>query len=326
MLKKKAVITGITGQDGGYLADFLLKKGYEVYGFVRRETFENSKLLKNVCEFSNEINFVPVSISDPLSTFKEISKIKPDEFYHLAAHSFVSYEMSDEIYIMNINFNSTSNISTSLREVNPKCKMFFAGSSEMFGIPNETPQNENTRFNPRSIYGISKVASYYLLKNLREQEGFFAATGIMYNHESPRRRHQFVTKKIINEAVKIKLGLSSKLELGNLDALRDWGYAPDYVRAMWLMLQQEKAEDYIVATGKLHSVKEFVAIVFDHLDLDYKKYVKVNKQYYRPAEEIPLCGNSQKIRAIGWAETINFETMIKELILAEEAQVKEVFK
>jgi GDPmannose 4,6-dehydratase len=247
----------------------------------------------------------------------------PDEFYHLAAYSFVSYDMSDEINIFNVNFNSTMYILTALKELNPGCKLFFAGSSEMFGSPIDSPQNEHTRFNPKSIYGIAKISSYYLLNNVRKKDNFFATTGIMYNHESPRRGSQFVTKKIVTTAVKIKYGLESKLELGNLEAKRDWGYAPDYVYAMWMMLQQDKAEDYIIATGILRTVRDFVSEVFSYLNLDYEKYVVLNQSFFRPSERVSLCGDASKLKNIGWKETKGFKSFVKEIIESEIKKIKD---
>jgi len=320
---KKAIITGITGQDGSFLAELLLSKGYKVYGFVRRESYENSSdSFKNIEKIKEKITFIPVSITDPLNMYKEISKIVPDEFYHLAAQSFVSYDMSDEINIMNVNFNSTLYIVNTIKEINSECKIFFAGSSEMFGSPDALPQDESSKFNPKSIYGIAKVSSYYLLKNFREKENLFTSTGIMYNHESYRRGNQFVTKKIVSTAVKIKYGFASKLELGNLDAKRDWGYAPDYVYAMWLILQQSTPDDYVLATGRLHTVGEFVKTVFEYLDLDYEKYVEINQNFYRPSEKIPLCGDASKIKSIGWKETKSLNEVIAEMVEVEKKKYK----
>jgi GDPmannose 4,6-dehydratase len=321
---KKAIITGITGQDGSYLAELLLSKGYEVFGFIRRESFENSNdSFRNIESIKAKITVIPVSITDPLNIYKEISKIIPDEFYHLAAQSFVSYDMSDEINIMNINFNSTLYIVNTLKEINKICKLFFAGSSEMFGSPDICPQNENSKFNPKSIYGIAKVSSYYLLKNFRDKENFFTSTGIMYNHESPRRGSQFVTKKIVSTAVKIKYGLASKLELGNLEAKRDWGYAPDYVYAMWLILQQNKPDDYVLATGRLHTVREFVKIVFEYLDLNYEDYIEINQSFFRASENISLCGDASKIKSIGWKETKSLEEVIKDMVDVEKKKYED---
>ncbi len=320
---KKAIITGISGQDGSYLSELLLSKGYDVYGFVRRESFENSsERLKNLKNILSEIKLVPISITDSLSIHKAISKIMPDELYHLAAQSFVSYDMTDEINIMNINFNSTLYIANTIKEVIPGCRMFFAGSSEMFGNPEISPQAEGAKFNPKSIYGIAKVSSYYLLKNYRSNCNMFFSTGIMYNHESSRRGNQFVTKKVISTAVKIKLGELKKLELGNLEAYRDWGYAPDYVNAMWMILQQDISEDYVIATGKLHSVRELVRIVFNYLRMDYKEHVLVDKKFYRPSEKIPLSGNCEKLKSIGWRHSKTFHEIIKEMIDEEIKNMK----
>ncbi len=315
---KKAIITGITGQDGSYLAELLLSKGYQVYGFVSRESIENpSEKFKNIAKIKNDLTLISVSITEILSLYKIIGKILPDEFYHLAAKSFVNYEMEDEISIMDVNFNSTLHILNVIKELVPACRFFFAGSSEMFGEPDCCPQNEKSSFNPRSIYGIAKIASYYLLKNFRAKENIFASIGIMYNHESPRRGPQFVVKKIVSSAVKIAYGEMEKLELGNLEARRDWGYAPDYVEAMWLILQQKKADDYIISTNKLHKVKDVVKIVFDYFGLDYKKYVVSNEKFFRKEEKINLCGDSQKIRNLGWKETKSFEKIIEEMIEEE---------
>ncbi|MDQ1339437.1 MAG: GDPmannose 4,6-dehydratase [Campylobacterota bacterium] len=320
---KKAIITGITGQDGSYLAELLLSKGYEVHGLVRRESFEDIEKLDNIKHIKDQLHLHEGSLNDHLTIYKIFSKVLPDECYHLSASSFVNYSFNDEFQTMNNNFNSTHYLLSTIREVKKDCKFYFAGSSEMFGEPIETPQNEGTPFNPKSIYGISKVSSHYLLKNYREKEGIFACTGIMYNHESPRRGSQFVTKKIISSAVRIKMGLQKELYLGNLDAKRDWGYAPDYVNAMWMILQQKKADDFIIATGKLHTVREFLDIAFSYLDLDYKDYVKVDPKFYRASEKNPLCGNPNKIKEmIGWKNTKSLEEIIKEMIDSEFKRTK----
>lgn len=315
---KTAIITGVTGQDGSYLAKQLLHDGYKVFGFVREDKFDIScSKLKNLECLSEKLELISISISNPDHVKKEVSSIKPDELYHLAAESYVSYDMRNEANIMDMNFTSTLNIVSSLRDFSPKCRMFFAGSSEMFGDPDECPQNEFSKFNPKSIYGISKVASYYLLKNYRKKDSMYISTGIMYNHESPRRDNQFVTKKIISSAVKIKHGDLSVLELGNLDALRDWGYAPDYTSAMRLILRQDYPDDYVLATGKLHSVKDFVKITFEYLDLDYKKYIKFNPKLFRPAEKNPLCGDYTKLSNLGWTHTKDLTKVIQEMVDAE---------
>ena len=262
-MTQKALITGIAGQDGSYLAELLLSKGYEVHGIVRRIAIEDTEhKLKNILHIENKINLHVASLDNVLSLIKTVKDVAPDELYHLAASSFVSYSFEDEISILNNNVNSTHYLLAAINEFAPKCRIYFAGSSEMFGHVSQSPQDENTPFNPRSIYGISKVASYHLVKNYRQQYGTFACTGILYNHESPRRGYEFVTRKIVSSAVKIKLGLQKDLELGNLDAYRDWGYAPDYVKAMWLMLQAEEPDDYVIASGETHSVRTFAEIAF----------------------------------------------------------------
>lgn len=316
----KALITGITGQDGSYLAEYLLKKGYQVHGIVRRESLENTKKLINIKHIQNELILHEGSLSDHLSIYKIFMKVLPNECYHLSASSFVNYTFNNEFDTMNINFNSTHYILSTIREVCSDCKLFFAGSSEMFGEPNISPQAENTSFNPKSIYGISKVASHYLLKNYRDREGVFACTGIMYNHESPRRGNHFVTKKIISTAVKIERDLENELLLGNLDSVRDWGYAPDYIRAMWRILQLDNPDDFIISTGGLHSVRDFLDIVFSYLDLDYKDYVKTDHRFYRESERIPLCGNPEKInKATGWTNKKGLESIIHEMVDAERS-------
>lgn len=293
--EKKALITGIAGQDGSYLAELLLSKGYEVHGIVRRIAIEDTEhKLKNLSGIHDKIFLHVASLDNVLSLIKTIKELVPDECYHLAASSFVSYSFEDEISILNNNVDSTHYLLAAIREFSPKCRIYFAGSSEMFGNADHSPQDESTPFNPRSIYGISKVAGYHLLKNYREQYGLFGCAGLLYNHESPRRGYEFVTRKIVSSAVKIKLGLENALTLGNLDAFRDWGYAPDYVNAMWHMLQDNSPDDYVVATGETHSVREFVETAFSYLDLDYKKFVKIDPKLYRPSEKIQLCGNPSK--------------------------------
>ena len=309
---KKVIITGVTGQDGSYLAELLLEYGYKVYGFVRKESYEilhkNFRLIKIL----DKVEFIPISLTNSLDIYKTILKIKPDEVYHLAAKSYVDYDMGNIIEIMDINFYSTLYIVEALKDI-PESKLFFAGSSEMFGEPDESPQNELSKFNPKSPYGISKLSSYFLLKNLRKK-GLFVSVGILYNHESPRRKDIFVTKKIVSSAVRIKYNIQNCLEIGNLEAKRDWGYAPDYVRGMYLVMQQEKPDDYIFATGRLYSVREFIKKTFDYLGLDYTKYIKVNRNFYRPSEKVPLYGNPIKLEKIGWQRTKDIDDIIKEMI------------
>ena len=315
-MSRKALITGIAGQDGSYLAELLLSKGYEVHGIVRRIAIEDAEhKLKNILHIEDKINLHVASLDNVLSLIKTVKDVSPDELYHLAASSFVSYSFEDEISILNNNVNSTHYLLAAINEFAPKCRVYYAGSSEMFGNVSESPQDENTPFNPRSIYGISKLASCHLVKNYRQQYGTFACTGILYNHESPRRGYEFVTRKIVSSAVKIKLGLQNDLELGNLDAYRDWGYAPDYVRAMWLMLQAVKPDDYVVASGEMHSVREFAENAFKHLDLDYQKYVKINSKFFRPSETIQLCGNPNRaLEKLKSTRTKSFKETIHEMV------------
>ena len=256
---KKAFITGITGQDGSYLAEFLLSKGYQVHGMVRRVALEDPEhRLWRIRHILDELTLHLASLESYASIFNVIDKIKPDECYHLAAQSFVSYSFEDEFSTINTNINGTHFVLSAIKQRAPKCKFYFAGSSEQFGLVKEVPQDEDTPFHPRSPYGISKVAGFDLTKNYREAYGIFALSGILFNHESPRRGFEFVTRKISHGVAEIKLGLAKKLYIGNLEAKRDWGFAGDYISAMWLMLQQDKPEDYVIATGDVHSVKQFL--------------------------------------------------------------------
>jgi len=318
---RKALITGIAGQDGSYLADLLLSKGYEVHGIVRRIALEDSAhKLKNIAHLHGRVKLHVASLDNVLSLIKTIREVMPDECYHLAASSFVSYSFEDEMSILNNNINATHYLLAALKEFVPSCRFYYAGSSEMFGTVSVSPQDENTPFNPRSIYGVSKVAGYHLVKNYRQQYGMFACSGILYNHESPRRGYEFVTRKIISSAVRIKLGLQESVALGNLDAHRDWGYAPDYVFAMWLMLQAETPDDYVVATGETHTVREFVETAFSSVGLDYKKHVEIDPQFFRPAEQVQLCGNSGKIaERLCWERTRNLREIIAEIVASEMA-------
>ena len=314
-----ALITGIAGQDGSYLAELLLAEGYEVHGIVRRIAIEDTEhKLKNLRGVLGRLHLHVASLDNVLSMIKVIKDLVPDECYHLASSSFVSYSFEDEISILNNNVNSTHYLLAAIREFAPRCRVYFAGTSEMFGNVSRSPQDEETPFNPRSIYGISKVAGYHLVKNYRQQYGLFACSGILYNHESPRRGYEFVTRKIVSSAVKIKLGLQDSVSLGNLDAFRDWGYAPDYVRAMWLMLQADQPDDYVVASGETHSVREFVAAVFSGLGLDYEQYVKVDPTFFRPAEKVQLCGNPAKaVARLRWQRTKDFRGIVAEMAAGE---------
>ncbi len=312
---KKALITGISGQDGSYLAELLLEKGYEVHGIIRKVSFEDVRhRLRNITHIQDKIYLHGASLESQLSLYKVVKNVKPDECYHLAAMSFVNYSL-DESSILTTNFNGTHYLLEAIKELVPSCRLYFAGSSEMFGYADISPQNELTLLRPSSMYGISKLAGYHLVNIYRKRYGIFICTGILYNHESPRRGFEFVTRKITSTAVKIKMGLENKLVLGNLDARRDWGYAPDYVRAMWMMMQQGVPDDYVVATGKIHSVLNFVENTFKMLNLDYKDYVITDHKLYRAAEEVPLIGDSQKIRdRLGWKRTKNLIEIIEEMV------------
>lgn len=312
----KALITGITGQDGSYLAEFLLSKGYEVHGVIRRVALEDPEhRLYRIKHILDDIIIHSASMESYASIFSVIQKVKPDECYHLAAQSFVSYSFEDEFSTINTNINGTHFVLSAIRNCAPNCKVYFAASSEMFGNAVESPQNEKTLFMPRSPYGISKLAGYHLGKNYREAYGLFVCNGILFNHESPRRGFEFVTRKISSHTAKIKLGIAKKLTLGNLAARRDWGHAKEYIKAMWMMLQQNSPDDYVIATGETHSVEEFAKIAFEHVDLDYKDYVESDERYFRPSELNQLLGDSAKAREkLGWECSCKFEDLVKEMV------------
>jgi len=313
---KKALITGITGQDGSYLSRLLVDKGYQVHGIVRRVALEDPEhRLWRLRPVLNKIKLHAGSLESYASLFNIVQKVKPDECYHLAAQSFVSYSFEDEFSTINTNINGTLFMLSAIKHMAPKCKFYFAASSEMFGHVREIPQTENTPFYPRSPYGISKVAGFELTRNYREAYGLFACNGILFNHESPMRGYEFVTRKITSAAAKIKLGLAEELKLGNLDAKRDWGFAKDYCEAMYLMLQQDKPDDYVIATGETHTVKEFVELAFDYAGLDWKKYVKKDKNLFRPAEVHELKGDYSKARRVlGWKPKVKFEELVKMMV------------
>ncbi|NQT22079.1 MAG: GDP-mannose 4,6-dehydratase [Candidatus Omnitrophica bacterium] len=316
---KKALITGITGQDGSYLAEFLLKKGYEVHGIVRRVALEDPGhrlwRLKNILD---KITLHSGSLESYASIYNVTEKVKPDECYHLAAQSFVSYSFEDEFSTINTNVNGTLHMLSAIKQRAPKCKVYFAGSSEMFGLVKETPQSEKTPFHPRSPYGVSKAAGFYITQNYREAYKIFACNGILFNHESPRRGFEFVTRKISMGVAKIKLGLEKELKLGNLEAQRDWGYAPDFIEAMYLMLQQDKPDDYVVATDEIHSVKEFAQLAFDCVGLNWKDYVTVDKMFYRPAEVHELRGDYNKAKKIlKWKPRVKFAELVEIMVKAD---------
>jgi len=318
-MSKKALITGITGQDGSYLSEFLLKKKYKVHGLVRRVALEDENhRLWRLRHLKGKIILHPGSLESYASLVKIIQKIKPDEVYHLGAQSYVDYSFKDEFSTLSTNINGTHFILSALKEFLPKTKFYFAGSSEMFGKVREVPQTEKTPFYPRSIYGISKVAGYDLTRNYREAYNMFCCSGILFNHESPRRGFEFVTRKITHAVARIKLGLQNELNLGNMDAKRDWGHAEDYVEAMWLMLNQKKPDDYVISTGQQYSVREFVKLAFKLVDLDYKKYVKIDKNLYRPSEVLSLLGDCKKAKKIlKWKPKYNFRKLVEDMVQSD---------
>src|SRR4029453_17357643 len=291
-MSKRALITGITGQDGSYLAEHLLELGYEVHGLVRRVALEAPEpRIGRISHLLDRVTLHSASLESYPSIFHIVSRTDFDECYHLAAQSFVAESFSDGFSTMNTNINGTHYVLAALRELQPRCRFYFAGSSEMFGKVAEVPQKETTRFHPRSPYGISKVAGFDLTRNYREAYDMFCVSGILFNHESPRRGFEFVTRKITSTVARIKAGLASELRLGNLDAKRDWGHAADYVRAMHMILQQPEPDDYVVATGETHTVREFCELAFAEVGLDYRDYVKVDKQFQRPADIELLIGD-----------------------------------
>ncbi len=320
---KKALITGITGQDGSYLAEHLLSLGYEVHGLVRRVALEDPQgRFTRIGHLLDKIVLHPASLESYPSIFHVISQHEFTECYHLAAQSFVAESFRDGFSTMNININGTHYMLAALRELRPSCRFYFAGSSEMFGKVRETPQTESTPFHPRSPYGISKVAGFDLTRNYREAYDMFCLSGILFNHESPRRGHEFVTRKITSGVARIKLGLATELRLGNLEARRDWGHAKDYVRAMHLMLQAEP-DDYVIATGETHTVREFCERAFGEVDLDYQQYVRTDERFLRPAEVDLLIGDSTKARAeLDWKPVYTFAELVSEMVQADLAALQ----
>lgn len=316
---KRALITGITGQDGSYLAEHLLALGYEVHGLVRRVALEDpARRFTRIEHILDRLILHPASLESYPSIFHVYSRDKFDECYHLAAQSFVAESFADGFSTMNTNINGTHYMLAALRELSPDCRFYFAGSSEMFGKVHEVPQNETTSFHPRSPYGISKVAGFDLTRNYRESYGMYCASGILFNHESPRRGYEFVTRKITSTVARIKAGLANELYLGNLDAKRDWGHAEDYVRAIYLMLQQPEPDDYVVSTGESHSVREFCELAFAEVGLNYQDYVKIDPNLQRPAEVDLLVGDATKARQkLGWSPTRTFLDLVKEMVRAD---------
>lgn len=316
---KKALITGITGQDGSYLAEFLLEEGYEVHGIVRRVAMEDPEhRMWRIRHLLGKIHLHAASLESYPSLYQVIQKVKPTECYHLAAQSFVSYSFEDEFSTMNTNVNGTHYLLSAVRDIVPEVKLYFAASSEMFGKVQAVPQTEETPFHPRSAYGISKVAGFHLTRNYREAYGLFAVSGILYNHESPRRGFEFVTRKITSHVAKIKLGLEKQLRLGNLDAKRDWGNAREYVKAMWLMLQQEIPDDYLICSEETHSVQEFARLAFAQVGLNYQDYIVIDNEFFRAAEVDLLLGNCSKAKQkLGWRYDLKFEDLVKEMVEAD---------
>ena len=307
-MKKKALIVGVYGQDGSYLAELLIKKKYFVYGIV-------NKVKKKISNTNRNLKIINISINNYAQVSNLIRKIKPHEIYHLGSKSFVNYDFDSEFFNLNPSINGTNFLLAAIKEFSPKSKFYFAASSEIFGNPKKSPQNENTQFNPRSAYGISKLAGYHLTKNYREAHGLFACSGILYNHESPRRGDFFVTKKIAKAVARIKKGLDKKIYLGNINAKRDWGYSKDYVKYMWKSLQLKKPQDFVLGTGKLHSVKDFLKIAFKRVGLNYQKYLVIDKKYYRNENKINLVAdNSVAKKKLKFKPSKSFKEMVHEMV------------
>lgn len=318
--EKRALITGITGQDGSYLAEFLLDKGYEVFGIVRRSSTETFERIKHI---KNQVTLVQADLTDQVSIIDAMREIRPHEVYNLAAQSFVPTSWKQPILTGDVTALGVTRCLEAIRVLDKSIKFYQASSSEMFGDVRETPQRETTPFYPRSPYGVAKVYSHWITVNYRESYDMFAVSGILFNHESPRRGLEFVTRKVTDGVARIKLGLANELRLGNLEAKRDWGYAGDYVKAMWLMLQQDKADDYVIATGQQHTVREMCEIAFSHVDLEWKKYVVTDPSFYRPAEVHTLLGDSTKAKKqLGWAPETTFAQLIEMMVDADLVRVK----
>jgi GDPmannose 4,6-dehydratase len=306
---KRALITGITGQDGSYLAEFLLLKGYEVYGMVRRSSTINYERISHI---QDRLKLMQGDLLDQNSLIEALKISEPDEVYNLGAQSFVPTSWNQPVLTGEFTALGVTRMLEAIRTVNPKIRFYQASSSEMFGKIQETPQNEKTPFHPRSPYGVAKVYGHWITVNYRESYGIFCCSGILFNHESPRRGLEFVSRKVTSAAAKIKLGLQKELRMGNLDAHRDWGFAGDYVEAMWLMLQQDEPEDFVIATGISHSVQDLIQAAFDHLGLDWEEYVKIDPKLLRPAEVDYLVGDAKKAKAkLGWQPKVTFEELIK---------------
>jgi GDPmannose 4,6-dehydratase len=324
MSRKSALITGITGQDGSYLAEHLLAEGYDVHGIVRRVAIEDpGRRFGRITHLLDRIKLHAASLESYPSIFHVFSQQKYDECYHLAAQSFVAESFADGFSTLNTNIGGTHYVLAALRELQPGCKFYFAGSSEMFGKVHEVPQKETTPFHPRSPYGISKVAGFDLTRNYREAYGMYCCNGILFNHEGPRRGFEFVTRKISSGVARVKMGLAAEVRLGNLDARRDWGHSADYVRAMHMMLQQPEPDDYVISTGETHSVREFCELAFAEVQLDYRDFVKVDEAFYRPAEVDLLIGDPSKARRIlGWEPKHTFRDLVAEMVQSDLANIQ----
>ena len=323
-MAKRAVITGVTGQDGSYLAELLLNEGYEVTGVVRRASAPNLWRIEHLLD---RISLRPADLLDQLSLVRLIQDVKPSELYNLAAMSFVPASWDQPLLTGEYNSMGVTRVLEAIRQVDPGIRIYQASSSEMYGRVREVPQPELTPFYPRSPYGVSKVFGHYITVNYRESYNLFAVSGILFNHESPRRGPEFVTRKVTDGVARIKLGLADHLSLGNLDACRDWGFAGDYVHAMWLMLQQDKADDYVIATGKSHSVKQLVEVAFGHAGLDWQKHVRTDPTLIRPAEVDHLIGDASKAkRVLGWTPSVSFEQLIAMMVDADIARLSTAVK
>ena len=318
-MSKRALITGISGQDGSYLAELLLEKGYEVTGTVRRSSAPNLWRIEHLLD---RIELRPADLLDQLSLMKVIAEVRPHELYNLAAMSFVPASWDQPMLTGEFNAQGVTRLLEAIRQVDPEIRLYQASSSEMYGKVREVPQTELTPFYPRSPYGVSKVFAHYITVNYRESYNLFAVSGILFNHESPRRGLEFVTRKVTDGVARIKLGLADSLALGNLDAQRDWGFSGDYVRAMWLMLQQNQPDDYVIATGESHSVRELVELAFEHAGLDWKRYVRLEPKFLRPAEVDHLIGDASKARAaLGWRPEVDFPGLVRMMVDADRARL-----
>ncbi len=315
-----ALITGITGQDGSYLAEFLLEKGYHVVGMVRRTSTVNFDRIKHI---QDKITLVPGDLLDQMSLVDLLQEYRPQEVYNLAAQSFVPTSWKQPVFTGEVTALGVTRMLEAIRIVDPKIRFYQASSSEMFGKVREVPQNENTPFYPRSPYGVAKVYGHWITVNYRESYNLHATSGILFNHGSPRRGLEFVERKVAHGAARIKLGLDKELRLGNLDARRDWGFAGDYVRAMWLMLQQDTPDDYVIASGTTHSIRELCEVAFGYLDLDWREYVVQDERFYRPAEVDLLVGDASKARRVlGWEPQVSFEELVKMMVDADLALLR----